>query len=55
MLEVTVVQEELKFQEPDQYWKSLALNFLEKTFSIRKSDIVGLDVVKRQYAYPDSP
>ena len=52
-LEVTVAEEDSKFHEPDQYWKDLALNFLEKTFSVLKSDIVGLDVVKRQYAYPD--
>jgi len=52
-LEVSLKENDPEFQRPDQYWKQLALAFLDKTFSIRSREIIGLNVEKREYAYPD--
>jgi protoporphyrinogen oxidase len=52
-MEVSIVEGDPRFQMPDQHWKDKALNFLDKVFSVRNKDIIGLDVEKRKYAYPD--
>ncbi len=52
-MEVSIVEGDPAFQAPDQQWKDKAMIFLEKVFSIQKKEVIGLDVVKRKYAYPD--
>ncbi len=52
-LEVSVKENDPGFHRPEQYWKQLARTFLDKTFSIRGREIIGLTVEKREYAYPD--
>jgi len=52
-MEVSVAEGDPTFDAPDQHWKDQAVSFLEKVFAIRKPDVIGLDVKKRRYAYPD--
>jgi protoporphyrinogen oxidase len=52
-LEVSVKGNDPEFNRSEDYWKQLARTFLEKTFSIRGREIIGLSVEKRDYAYPD--
>jgi protoporphyrinogen oxidase len=52
-LEVSLKEGDPAFRRPDQHWKQLARTFLDRTFSIRSREIIGLNVEKREYAYPD--
>lgn len=52
-LEVSLKENDPTFHRPEQYWKQLARTFLDRTFSIKGREIIGLSVEKREYAYPD--
>ncbi len=52
-LEVSLKENDPEFDRPEQYWKQLTRTFLDRTFSIRGREIIGLSVEKREYAYPD--
>jgi protoporphyrinogen oxidase len=52
-LEVSLKEGDPAFDLPEQHWKQLARTFLDSAFSIRSREIIGLNVEKREYAYPD--
>jgi protoporphyrinogen oxidase len=52
-LEVTLADNDPKLKEPENYWKKLANDFLGRVFSLQEREIIGMDVVTREFAYPD--
>ncbi len=51
-LEIAVREGDPKFLEPDKHWQEMAWNFLDRFFSVRKAELIGINVEKREYAYP---
>jgi protoporphyrinogen oxidase len=51
-LEVTLTDNDPKLKEPAEYWEKLTRNFLGQVFSLKSREIIGIDVVKKGYAYP---
>jgi protoporphyrinogen oxidase len=52
-LETSLKEGDPAFHRSEEYWKQLARTFLDKTFSIRSREIIGLSVERREDAYPD--
>jgi protoporphyrinogen oxidase len=51
-LEITLTDNDPKLKEPAEYWEKLTRNFLGQVFSLKSREIIGIDVVKKGYAYP---
>jgi len=52
-LEVSFIDQDRRFQEPDQLWEKLALDFLDATFSVKKNEVIGVNIERRTAAYPN--
>ncbi|MFH0825616.1 MAG: FAD-dependent oxidoreductase [Pseudomonadota bacterium] len=51
-LEATVPEGSAQYHEPDKYWTDLAHRFLDSSLGVKRSKIMGMDVVRRESAYP---
>lgn len=51
-LEIAVREGDPKFLEPDRHWQEMASVFLDRFFSVRKAELIGINVERREYAYP---
>lgn len=51
-LEVTFRPNDPRRDDSDELWKRRAFDFLSQVFSVSKREIIGMDVVRRPYAYP---
>ncbi|WP_157212095.1 protoporphyrinogen/coproporphyrinogen oxidase [Desulfomonile tiedjei] len=51
-LEITLADDDTQLKEPAEYWEKLTRDFLDRVFSLKSREIIGIDVVKKDFAYP---
>jgi protoporphyrinogen oxidase len=51
-LEATFRRGDPDIHKPDKYWKHAGAKFLKDVFSLREGDIIGMDIIRRNAAYP---
>ncbi len=51
-LEATFAPGDNRIHEPDEYWRKITSDFLDRVFSLKGKDIIGMDIIRRKSAYP---
>jgi hypothetical protein len=52
-LEASIREHDPLFRKPDTHWTRPAEDFLRNSFGIKRTEIIGMDVYRREYAYPN--